>query len=158
MIIGLPESFNSDSLQEICEVRILCALGISTPCIVERTCRLGGPSNEKHIPCHILVRYLNYSDRVYPEILALYQKGVKFTLAYPAILNFTDPSGDSKKKSHPEDQYLRHVYIFPWTLPPRQPYLDLPNQGISEAQGKTMQRNSDSRAPSAETIHADFGL
>lgn len=63
-IIGLPESFNSDSLSELCTRRIPLALGITNPCIVERAHRVVAPSNDRRSPCPVIVRYLNYSDRV----------------------------------------------------------------------------------------------
>lgn len=136
------------------------ALGITMPCIVKRAHQLGPPSNDRGIPRPVIVRYLNYSDRVNilksfrnskslqldghklllfagysPEIslkrkafqpirAALYQKGVKFTMAYPPILRFTDPSGDSKSLPHPEEaqQYMQaYLHILIDTLAPSTP-------------------------------------
>lgn len=120
-VIGLPKSFNSDSLQDICTSDIPSTLGITSLCIVERAHRMETPSNEERTPQPVIVSYLDYTDRVnvlksfrnskslqidgfkllllvdysqevsrrwkafQPICAALYQKGVKFTLAYPAI-------------------------------------------------------------------------
>lgn len=131
-IISLPESFNADSLHDISIRHISNALGITTPCMMEKAHCLGTPSNDRCTPHPVIVCYLNYMDRVsilksfcnskllqlngnnlfmftdYSQEVsrrrkafqticqALYQKGVKFTLAYPANLRLTDPSGDPK--------------------------------------------------------------
>lgn len=149
-IIGLPEAYNSSSLTELCNTRIPAALGITTPCIVERAHRMGAPSNDRRSPRPTIVRHLKYLDRVailksfrnvnffqleghkllifadysqevsckhkvfQPICSALHLKGVKFTLAYPAILHLTNQAGETKSFSHPEDaaSYLQvHLHI-----------------------------------------------
>lgn len=59
---------------------------------------------------HKLLLFEDYSQEVshrskefQPICAALYKNKIKFTLAYPAILRFTDPSDNSKSFSHPEE-------------------------------------------------------
>lgn len=128
-LIGLPGSFNDDSLHNICTKRIPNTLAIDSRCTVERSHCLETPLNDRCTQRPVIVRYLNYIDRVnifksfqnskslqldvqkllnftdysqevscrrkasQPICQALYQNGVKFTLAYPANLRFTEPSG-----------------------------------------------------------------
>lgn len=71
---------------------------------------------------HKLILFADYSQEVsrrrkafQPICQALFQKGVKFTLAYQATLHFTDPSGDPKSFSHPEEasHYLQAYLHIP---------------------------------------------
>lgn len=119
---GHRAPYIADSLHDICTLRIRSALGITTSCMVERAHSIGTP-NDRHTPDPVIVRNLNYTNRVnilrsfrnsksfqldshkllfadysqevsrrrkafHPIFKALFQKGVKFTLAYqlPCIL------------------------------------------------------------------------
>lgn len=131
-VMGLPKSFNSDSLQDICSSRIPSTLRIASPCIVERAHCLKTPFNDRctdslsplfeshgQSQCLEIILQLKISLTWWPQdsslcglfagsftkttCVALYQKKVKFTLAYPAIVHFTDPSGYLKSFSNLEE-------------------------------------------------------
>lgn len=123
--------------------------------LIKRVHHLGPPYKDRHSPRPVIIRYLNYMDRVailksfhnakllqldghkvhlfadysqevacsckafQPICAALYQKGVKFTLAFPAVLWFTDPAIDPKS-SHPEEEanYLQAYIHIPLETQP----------------------------------------
>lgn len=71
---------------------------------------------------HKLLLFADYSQEVsrrckdfQPICVALFQKGMKFTLAYPAILRFTDSAGKSKCFSQLEEatNYLQSYLHIP---------------------------------------------
>lgn len=88
-IVGLPETYNSGLLTELCNTHIPGALGINKPCIVERAHRVGAPSNDRSTPPPNN-QYLNYSDRV--ALLKSFQNANSFQLEGHKLLIFADYS------------------------------------------------------------------
>lgn len=81
---------------DLCTQRIPHALGIATPCIAERAHRLGPPSNDRRTPRAVIVRYLNYVDRV--NILKSYRNSKAPQLDGHKLLIFADYSQEVSKR------------------------------------------------------------
>lgn len=90
--------------------------------------------------CGLLPRGLQQTQSFPTHMCCSLQKGQTY-LAYPAILSFTDPSGDSKSFSHPKEamNFLQAYLHIP--MPPLPLHACL-NQGTNAAQKKTPPRES----------------
>lgn len=95
-VIGLPESYNVDSLADICSTHIPCTLGISSPFTVERAHQLGAPSKDRCTPRPVIVRFLNYADRV--NILKSFSNSKSLQLDSYKLLSFADYSQEVSRR------------------------------------------------------------
>lgn len=89
---------------------------------------------------HKLLLSADYSQEValrckafQPSCNTLFQKGIQFTLAYPAILKFTNQSGEPNSFTHPgkATNYIQaYLYISMDIQPPAAPSLSPNNRDL----------------------------
>lgn len=95
-MIGLPETFKPQFLMDFCQTDIPRALGLRGQCIAERAHRVDPPLTDRQSPRPVLVRYLNYVDRM--NILQKFRSQHSLEIDGYKILLFADYSVDLSKK------------------------------------------------------------
>lgn len=95
-IVGLPESYQSSALNELCATTIPEALDIPSPCLVERAHRIGPPRDDTSSPRPVIARYLNYADRL--SVLQRYRNQRTLDVDGHRLLLFADYSAEVAKK------------------------------------------------------------
>lgn len=91
-IVGLPEAYTNSDLTRLCSVTIPEALGLQSPCVVERALqqREGGGAKAA------IAKYLNYADKAL--ILQRFRSKRNLTIDGHAVLLFADYSIEVSRK------------------------------------------------------------
>lgn len=95
-VIGLPETYKPQHLLELCQVDIPRALGLREQCIAERAHRVGPLFTDRQSPRPIIVRYLNYVDRL--NVLQKFRTQNTLDIEGHRLLLFADYSAKLSKK------------------------------------------------------------
>lgn len=120
-LVGLPESVPAKDLEHYCSVILPQALGISSPCKVERAHRIGPPrDNQKPRP--VIIRYLDFADR--RLLLQTFRAQQRLTAGGYDVLLFADysPALAQKRRKFSDickflhDRHLKFSLAYPATL------------------------------------------
>lgn len=95
-VIGLPESYKPQHLLELCQTDIPRVLGIRGHCVAEIAHRIGPPFTDRQSPRPIIVKYLNYVDRL--TILQKFRAQNSLEIDGYKLLLFADYSAELSKK------------------------------------------------------------
>lgn len=106
-IVGLPESVAVKDLPHFCSTVIPQALGLKSPCTVERAHRLGPMQHSSPRPRSVIVRFLDFNDR--QLILQSFRTQRQLLAGGYKLLLFADYSAALSKRRKQFSEICRHL-------------------------------------------------